>query len=632
MIFVFCFGLTLWTGVAVAQTQGDVRLTGQGASSSQGRVEIYINGEWGTVCDDSFDSNDASVVCRQLGLSRDFAQVVTNTFGPGTGTIWLDDVDCTGTETRLDQCPMKALGTSDCVHSEDVAVKCEVSAGSPATPAVPTTTKSPIVEQDSNCTAPDSNIRLKGPANKPGTGVVQIRNANGQWGGVCDNDWDINDARVVCRSLCYNPAKALPGSIRFDTSNITEPMTIDSVNCVGTEASIVDCPKTAWVSAGGACQQSEKATVTCEEMDNSAPARPDPIVTCTNGLISASFSRITDPNLEEKHVSINMTYSGTCGMVKENTTDFITIRVPFDECGTNATTNGTHIIYKTRIRYLPTSSVGSISHANTYIFKLQCEFPRNVDHGGKPIVPVTETITESAPGAFRVSMSFFSDPTFGNQITDFPFEIPLGEFIMSGVQLDDVDRNLKVVVYRCYATPTNNRADPLNHTLIENKCRTDDTVDFFPLNRTLSGFRFRSFKFPADSQVHIHCDTIVCRREETDPECDRSCFSQASSTAATTTPSSGRRRRSVNHDFIEVSSPTMMVYDPNNPSPISSTASNNHKESTRSPVTKVDAEQTIRPPYLTEIETVIKDNGSGAGAILSHAYIMCLVMFLLFCI
>ena len=64
---------------------------------------------------------------------------------------------------------------------------------------------------------------------------------------------------------------------------------------------------------------------------------PDPIVTCTNGLISASFSRITDPNLEEKHVSINMTYSGTCGMVKENTTDFITIRVPFDECGTNAT-------------------------------------------------------------------------------------------------------------------------------------------------------------------------------------------------------------------------------------------------------------------------------------------------------
>ena len=69
----------------------------------------------------------------------------------------------------------------------------------------------------------------------------------------------------------------------------------------------------------------------------------------------------------------------------------------------------------------------------------------------------------------HIRVNCFSDPTFGNQITDFPFEIPLGEFIMSGVQLDDVDRNLKVVVYRCYATPTNNRADPLNHTLIENK-------------------------------------------------------------------------------------------------------------------------------------------------------------------
>lgn len=177
------------------------------------------------------------------------------------------------------------------------------------------------------------------------------------------------------------------------------------------------------------------------------------------------------------------------------------------------------------------------------------------------------------------------------------------------------------------------------HLLIRNdlflfvycRCRVDDTVDFFPLNRTLSGFRFRSFKFPSDSQVHIHCDTIVCRREETDPECDRSCFSPASTTA-TTTLSSGRRRRSVNHDFIEVSSPTMMVYDPKNPTPISSTASNSDKGPTASPVTKVDSEQTIRPPYLTEIETVIKDNGSGAGAILSHAYIMCLVMFGLFCI
>ena len=93
-----------------------------GATPGEGRVEFCYNNTWGTVCDDSWGTTDASVVCRQLGFSATGA--TTASFGEGTGPILLDEVRCTGTESRLADCPANAIGTHNCGHHEDAGVRC----------------------------------------------------------------------------------------------------------------------------------------------------------------------------------------------------------------------------------------------------------------------------------------------------------------------------------------------------------------------------------------------------------------------------------------------------------------------------------------------------------------------------
>ena len=103
---------------------GDIRLVG-GDIPEEGRVEFCYNNVWGTVCDDSWGTTDASIVCRQLGFLTTGAIAFSNAeFGQGIGPIWLDDVRCVGTESRLANCPASPIGNHNCGHSDDAGVRC----------------------------------------------------------------------------------------------------------------------------------------------------------------------------------------------------------------------------------------------------------------------------------------------------------------------------------------------------------------------------------------------------------------------------------------------------------------------------------------------------------------------------
>ncbi|XP_041470263.1 deleted in malignant brain tumors 1 protein-like [Lytechinus variegatus] len=235
----------------------DIRLSGS-TISSEGRVEILYNGEWGTICDDYWDQDDADVACRMLGFEGATSAPGQAQFGEGSGAIWLDNVRCVGTETSLADCPRPDFGDHNCGHSEDAGVVCL----NTVTTTIHVTTVSPW-------TAP---VRLVN-GGSPTEGRVEILH-NGQWGTICDDYWDLDDATVVCSMLGFGRAVDAPTRAHFGQG--TDPIWLDDVRCVGDESELTDCPRNAFGTNN--CGHSEDAGVIC-----SAEPVPEQTVRLVNG-------------------------------------------------------------------------------------------------------------------------------------------------------------------------------------------------------------------------------------------------------------------------------------------------------------------------------------------------------------
>ena len=149
-------------------------------------------------------------------------------FGQGTGPIQLDDVQCTGTESRLFDCTYTTI--DNCVHAEDAGVRCQ------------------------GCV--NGDIRLIG-GSSTSEGRVEICQTS-VWGTVCDDFWGTPDATVVCRQLGFSTIGAIARTQAFfgaGTGNIF----LDDVRCTGTETALSDCQ----ASTTHNCVHSEDAGVTC---------------------------------------------------------------------------------------------------------------------------------------------------------------------------------------------------------------------------------------------------------------------------------------------------------------------------------------------------------------------------------
>ena len=102
-------------------------------------------------------------------------------------------------------------------------------------------------------------VRLRGGVNQS-HGRVEI-GVGGTWGTVCDNDWDIQDAHVVCRMLGYTTAVA--ATLRSSFARGIGRVWLDNVGCTGTEEHIGLCSHSGWGVHSYYCSHSREAGVIC---------------------------------------------------------------------------------------------------------------------------------------------------------------------------------------------------------------------------------------------------------------------------------------------------------------------------------------------------------------------------------
>ncbi len=212
-------------GIRCMPGEGDIRLV-DGPNGMEGRLQVYHSGAWGEVCDDYFDGNypaylgySTTTVCQQLGYE---GGTFVSTYDAPDNTFVLDDVNCTGTEERIGDCPHQPWGTENCSSVEGAGFRCDVYA--------------------------DGDVRLvEGSARN--NGRIEILHGP-VWGTICDDYIYSAGSRqdhfvtVGCSQLGFSGS----GSALLTTSvpDGTEPTWMDDMNCAGTETGLSMCTFPGW--------------------------------------------------------------------------------------------------------------------------------------------------------------------------------------------------------------------------------------------------------------------------------------------------------------------------------------------------------------------------------------------------
>ncbi|XP_072211785.1 antigen WC1.1-like [Excalfactoria chinensis] len=198
-------------GVICSESR-QIRLV-NGTKRCAGRVELYHDGIWGTICDDNWDLSDANVVCRQLGCGYAIKALDSAHYGEGSGQIWLDDVNCTGSESNIWACPSSAWGLHNCQHKEDAGVLCS------------------------------EFLALRMMNGSDCAGRLEVF-YNGTWGSICSNRMSQLTAIIVCKHLNCGDGGEIERDFKYGRGS--GPMWLDHIECAEQHSSLWQCQSDPW--------------------------------------------------------------------------------------------------------------------------------------------------------------------------------------------------------------------------------------------------------------------------------------------------------------------------------------------------------------------------------------------------